>query len=76
MNFVMGLPMTFRNYDSIFVIMDRFSKMVHCIPYNKTSDVFIIVKLFFDEIIKLHGLPSSIVCNRDVKFVSNFWNTL
>ena len=73
LDIVLGLSKTQQGYNSIMVLVDYFTKMVHFIPFQKTSDAMHVAQLLFLEIFRLHGLTKSIMSDRDVKFTGHFW---
>ena len=76
MDFITGFPMTWRQHDSIMVVVDKLTKETHFIPVKSMHKTDDIAKIFMNDIFKLHGLPKAIVSNRDVKFTFNFWKGL
>ena len=72
MHFITGLPMTWRQHDSIMVVVDKLTKEVHFIPVKSTYETGDIAKIFMKEIFKLHGLPKEIISDRDVSSLPIF----
>ena len=76
MDFIMGLPQSETGNDGILTVVDRATKMVHLVPVRQTITAADTARVFWDNIGKLHGIPRSIVSDRDPRFVSKFWQEL
>ncbi|XP_073273259.1 uncharacterized protein [Primulina huaijiensis] len=76
MDFVTHIPRSNHGCDAIWVIVDRLSKSAHFIPYDRTCTYMKMAKLYIDHIVKLHGVPVTIVSDRDPRFASKFWGSL
>ena len=76
MDFIVGLPLTQSGYDSIWVIVDRLTKVAHFIPVKTTYTGAKLAELYMQQIVCLHGVPKKIVSDRDTQFTSHFWKKL
>lgn len=76
MDFVVRLPQLFLKNDAIWVIVDRLTKSAHFLPIKIMYSLYKFATLYIKEIIRLLGIPVSIVSDRDPRFVSHFWNKL
>ena len=76
MDFVVGLPRTQKGNDAIWVIVDRLTKVAHFIPVRETFRVPRLAQLYIDHILRLHGVPKSIISDRGPQFTSLFWKEL
>ena len=76
MDFVAGLPQTQRQHGAIWVIVDQLTKSAHFLPVNVEDSLEKLAQLYVDEIVRLHGVPVSIVSDRDPRITSSFWPSL
>ena len=73
MDFVTKLPRTARGHDSIWVIVDRLTKSAHFLPIREDFKMEKLAQIYIDKIVSLHGVPLSIISDRDSRFTSRFW---
>ena len=76
MDFIVQLPMTRNGHDAIIVVVDKLSKKAHYIPTTSNVTAPQVAKLIFEHVVRHHGVPESIVSDRDSKFTSLFWQSL
>ena len=72
MDFVSGFPLTQRKHDAIWVIVDRLTKSAHFLPIRLDYSMDRLADLYVNEIVRLHGIPVSIVSDRNPRFTSRF----
>ncbi|GJS76013.1 reverse transcriptase domain-containing protein, partial [Tanacetum coccineum] len=75
MDFVTKLPRTQSGNDTIWVIVDRLTKSAHFLPMRETDPMDKLARLYLKEVVTRHGIPVSIICDRDPRFTSNFWRS-
>nr|GFB30703.1 retrotransposon protein, putative, Ty3-gypsy subclass [Tanacetum cinerariifolium] len=73
MNFVTKLPKTQSGNDTIWVVVDRLTKSAHFLPMKETDPMDKLARLYLKKVVMRHGIPVSIICDRDLRFTSNFW---
>ena len=76
MDFITGLLKKIKQHDAIMVVVDKLRKEDHFIPIESTFKVIDVVDVFMKQIFRLHGIPKTIISDRDTKFTSNFWKGL
>ncbi|GJR95208.1 putative reverse transcriptase domain-containing protein [Tanacetum coccineum] len=76
MDFITKLPKTAAGYDSIWVIVDRLTKSAHFLPMRETDSTEKLTRLYMKEIVARHGIPVSIISDRDSHFTSRVWQSL
>ncbi|GJZ30596.1 putative reverse transcriptase domain-containing protein [Tanacetum coccineum] len=76
MDFIMKLPKSSQGYDTIWVIVDRLTKSAIFVPMRETDPMEKLARMYLKEVVTRHGIPVSIICDRDPRFASNFWRSL
>ncbi|GKA14293.1 putative reverse transcriptase domain-containing protein [Tanacetum coccineum] len=75
MDFITKLPKSSQGFDTIWVIMDRLTKSAHFLPIRENDPLDKLARLYLNRIVARHGIPVSIICDRDGRFTSNFWKS-
>ena len=76
LDFITDLPVTKNKKDSILTVVDKATRMVHLIPCKKSTTAAETAQLYWDNIVKLHEVPSVLYSDRGTQFTSNFWRRL
>ena len=76
MDFVVGLPLTGTKHDSFWVVVDKLTKSAHFLLVRTDYSLDKLAELYIKEIVWLHGIPVSIISDRDMRFTSRFWGKL
>ncbi|GJT04833.1 putative reverse transcriptase domain-containing protein [Tanacetum coccineum] len=75
MDFITKLPKSSQGFDTIWVIVDRLTKSAHFLPIRENNPMDKLARLYLNRIVARHGIPVSIICDRDGRFTSNFWRS-
>ncbi|GKC37789.1 reverse transcriptase domain-containing protein [Tanacetum coccineum] len=76
MDFVTKFPKSSQGYDTIWVIVDRLTKYAIFTPTRETDSMEKLARMYLKEVVMKHGIPVSIICDRDPRIASNFWRSL
>jgi hypothetical protein len=75
-DFIVGLPRIAKGFDSIWVIIDRLTKIAHFLPVKTYYPIITYAQIYIARILSLHGIPKTIALNWGPQFVSKFWKEL
>ncbi|GJR29289.1 putative reverse transcriptase domain-containing protein [Tanacetum coccineum] len=75
MDFITKLPRSSQGFDTIWVIVDRLTKSAHFLPIRENDPLDKLARLYLNRVVARHGIPASIICDRDGRFTSNFWRS-
>ncbi|GJZ73082.1 putative reverse transcriptase domain-containing protein [Tanacetum coccineum] len=75
MDFITKLPKSSQGFDTIWVIVDQLTKYAHFLPIRENDPLDKLARLYLNRIVSRHGIPVSIICDRDGRFTSNFWKS-